>query len=924
MSRNITAIFILAASLRLAAQPILRVVTSGSNIDSVWLSGRLLQLPDNRLPIATWLENGRAPAGRIILESGEASRFRESLRLNVKFTNISRDTVRLSNVVPMGEDPRHVYITGKGDHPLSRTHLFVPGRTPVNIIVPDNAWELGYRDVRLYDEDQQPQSLYVLARRDVSSISRGARKRFETILYPGGSVAYFIWIDTYSGSWQNGLSKCFRNNHLYDLEQFDDSMYQRQDQHWIRKAYVMHLLMGWDKSFYDYTTGRFGLTDFVRKGKQLYGGDDVICIWPTWPSLGLDQRNQFDLYRDLPGGLPALRAQADSLRMLGTRFFIAYNPWDESTRKEDHLAGLEKLLRETGADGVVLDTRGSSSRELQMAADRVRPGIVMYSEGMAIPKDMPGIVSGRVHNALYYPPMLNLNKLIKPDFAIFRVAEVFKEPIRREYATAFFNGYGTEINQFAPGHPEWEPEQYRFLGKTSRILRENSSNFLSSSWTPLIRTLHDSIWVNFFPGTAGKDIYTIFHNRPEGYSGPLLNIPDASGRHVVDLWRHEELTLSSTGTVSVTLDGFPARDLGTNNEGNTGCVGVFPKVLDVVFADGILSWKSSGASVVRIWAGEPSYDKQSLQVGTSGILELHKAFSAFEGKIIIQAFDAQEELLDERVITIVPGTPIRIQRPEKTLIYSAPPRGMIRVPAGTFNWKTTHGDEFIRYPQDPVSPVAVGPLAVDKFPVTNRQFAEFMRASGYRPADTARFLKHWSNGSPVRGEEDLPVVYVTIEDAHAFARWAGKRLPSEAEWQWAAQTPAGMEWPWKQKNPVTRKKEYVNETLTVTRLEGIEAGRCDPGNGVLKPVGSYPRGANPYGLQDLVGSVWQLTSDVYESGSYRYVIMKGGSYWLPSASWWYVQAGPRELHYRQYLLRVSPGFERNATVGFRCVADLAR
>ncbi|HOY51629.1 MAG TPA: SUMF1/EgtB/PvdO family nonheme iron enzyme, partial [Prolixibacteraceae bacterium] len=84
----------------------------------------------------------------------------------------------------------------------------------------------------------------------------------------------------------------------------------------------------------------------------------------------------------------------------------------------------------------------------------------------------------------------------------------------------------------------------------------------------------------------------------------------------------------------------------------------------------------------------------------------------------------------------------------------------------------------------------------------------------------------------------------------------------------------------------------------------------------------YRKGANPFGLQDLVGCVWQLTNDEYLNGSYRYVIMKGGSYFKPSASWWYVQGGPRELHYRQMLLRVSPGFERNATVGFRCVRDL--
>ena len=140
---------------------------------------------------------------------------------------------------------------------------------------------------------------------------------------------------------------------------------------------------------------------------------------------------------------------------------------------------MSELIKETTADGVVLDTRGASSKELQEAADKVRTGVVMYSEGMAIPKDMPSIVSGRVHNALYYVPMLNLNKFIKPEFAIYRVAELFKEPIQREFATSFFNGYGTELNIFAPGMPDWADEQYKYLGKTSRILRENTTSF---SW----------------------------------------------------------------------------------------------------------------------------------------------------------------------------------------------------------------------------------------------------------------------------------------------------------------------------------------------------------------------------------------------------------------------------------------------------------
>ena len=202
-------------------------------------------------------------------------------------------------------------------------------------------------------------------------------------------------------------------------------------------------------------------------------------IWPTWPRLGLDQRNQWDMYRDLPGGLDEIRRQVRFARSVGTRYFIAYNPWDESTRREDHLTGMEDMLRKLDADGVVLDTWGQSSREFQGAADRVKPGIIMFSEGMAVPKDMPGIVAGRVHDAIYMPPPLNLNKLIKPDFAIYRVIQVAEGRIHREIAVAFFNGYGSELNIMRPGRPDWIDEELAYLGRTTKILRENSSAFLS-------------------------------------------------------------------------------------------------------------------------------------------------------------------------------------------------------------------------------------------------------------------------------------------------------------------------------------------------------------------------------------------------------------------------------------------------------------
>jgi len=134
-----------------------------------------------------------------------------------------------------------------------------------------------------------------------------------------------------------------------------------------------------------------------------------------------------------------------------------------------------------------------------------------------------------------------------------------------------------------------------------------------------------------------------------------------------------------------------------------------------------------------------------------------------------------------------------------------------------------------------------------------------------------------------------------------YAAWAGKRLPSEAEWQLAAQGVDGRKWPWG---------------------DQMDQGRCNPGGIGLTDVDAYARGSSPYGVRDLVGNAWQLTDDVYENGSYTFVIIRGGSYFDPDSSRWYVKGGPQPLDRTQMLLLMSPGYNRCSTVGFRCVKDI--
>lgn len=812
--------------------------------------------------------------------------------------NNTGDTVDIENIVPFGETGEHLYLTSTGPWALARAKIFRPGLGPVGVILPDNAWELGYGAIFLNDD----LSLCALARRTKSDHAEW--RRYRTIVYPGGNVEYTLWVDEYSGEWQNGLKLMFQDRYLYDLESFADTLYQRHDLNWIRHDYIIGLQFAWNQEYYNWQKQEYTVGSFLERGKRLFGGYDVIGLWPTWPRLGVDQRNQWDLFSDLPGGLKQLKSFSQQWKKEGTKFFICYNPWDESTRTENPYAGMAKLIGATDADGVVLDCHGASSYQLQKAADSIKPGVIMYSEGMAVVADMPGIVAGRVHDAIYLPPPLNLNKLIRPDFAIFRVCQIHDGRIRREASIALFNGYGTELNTFAPGQFDNMEEDLIYLGMTTRILRENTSNFLSWQWTPLLPTFADSIWVNKWP-QENKTVYTVFSLIPEGFKGPLFEETPKAGFHLVSLWRHEELEWAEKDGkyyIPVTTSSFNSFDLNTRSEGNIDCIAQLPDLIKVRLFNGILSIEAISGDEIRVWAGNPSYQNDHNAVMEPGIhkLNIQESFGNYEGKLVVQLF-SENELADEKIVTLEPGSPRLVGVVEKKTAISKAPDGMILISAGSFAFKAENTDQFIPYPDtpEPVN-ITLPSFYIDKYPVTNREFYEFIKSADYQPDDTVNFLKHWVNGKVPKDLEDHPVVYISLEDARSYAAWAGKRLPTEVEWQYAAQGRKGLIWPW------------GNE---------FDSLRCNNASGKTSSVNKFPQGKSPFGIMDLVGNVWQLTSDVYSNGTYYFVILKGGSCYKPTSSWWYVKGGPQPNTWHQQLLLVAPSFDRNATVGFRCVKD---
>ena len=131
-------------------------------------------------------------------------------------------------------------------------------------------------------------------------------------------------------------------------------------------------------------------------------------------------------------------------------------------------------------------------------------------------------------------------------------------------------------------------------------------------------------------------------------------------------------------------------------------------------------------------------------------------------------------------------------------------------------------------------------FAIDRYPVTNRQFAEFCQATGHPPRP------HWRGGKPLEAVNDHPVTNVNKADAEAYAAWAGKRLPTEAEWEKAARGTDGRVFPWGDEfDP-----------------EACQWNREKTGNGPgTAPVDAHPKGASPYGVLDLIGNVAEWCAD---------------------------------------------------------------
>jgi formylglycine-generating enzyme len=246
---------------------------------------------------------------------------------------------------------------------------------------------------------------------------------------------------------------------------------------------------------------------------------------------------------------------------------------------------------------------------------------------------------------------------------------------------------------------------------------------------------------------------------------------------------------------------------------------------------------------------------------------------------------------------------------------SAPPRKQI-----ADDMVFVHGGEYT-IGDDRARQVTLAPFRIDRHEVTNRQFEQFVRATSYATTaerEGAAWIYRggdpdWSYvrgadwrhplgpGSGIERASDHPVVLVSWYDANAYARWAGKRLPTEAEWEVAARGGAPPHF--------ARHSNAAPTNANVWQGHWPERNSLADGFFYTAPVGSFA--PNRIGLYDMIGNVWEWTSDAYDSQE-TLRVARGGS-WFCSAN--YCGA------YREGFRGKSPPDHAFNNVGFRCAVS---
>ncbi len=579
---------------------------------------------------------------------------------------------------------------------------------------------------------------------------------------------------------------------------------------WVRRCFTAHKILLWDERFHDRRSGTWLVEDYVDAFEARFGSLDGVILWHAYPNLGFDRRNQFDFWRCMPCGLQGLADVTSRLHARGIRVLLAYNPWDMETRREDRddAACLADLVTQVDADGLYLDTLSSAGRDLSAALEDARPGIVLQSQAPVPPERLADHRMGWAESwDDSWAPGVFANRILDRRHMI-HVVRRWMADHTAEIQLAWMNGVGMVVweNVFGSWNG-WRDRDAVQWNLASQVLRRWSRHICEGTWTPLACMPAPSVFASSWE-LDGIRLWTLINRNRQPVSGVRLPVSTAAA---CDPVAGRQLAIKDH---QVAID-IPAAGLGA----------VVEEAVDSDFLEG----------------------------------------QANRHRQLDHARHEQSRLVP-RARTL-PGPPVSGQEPDGVACVT----GGAHVRRTRFRLRECGMYESARAGES-TGPVLPGlhslvsleftedlsPFAIDRYSVTVAAYRRFVEETGYSPDAPGFFLE------PGAGPHE-PVTRVDPDDARAYASWLGRRLPTEAEWQRAAE------------------------------------------DGLL--------GDDPV-------RVWNWTEPEMSDGRTRFCVVKGGSHHHCATSDWYADGGVHDAAFAAKYLLMWSGLDRCATIGFRTAVDL--
>jgi len=643
---------------------------------------------------------------------------------------------------------------------------------------------------------------------------------------------------------------------------YSDARYADPRTSWAQHAFIQPQAMVEDRYLYDPVAGRYTVDRYLDDLKARFGGIDAVLIWPTYPNIGVDDRNQIDMLRAMPGGVEGVKTMVADFHRRGVRVLFPFMLWDLGTRDPGGPwpTALAGLMAQVGADGMNGDTQDGVPLAFSLAADAAGHPLAFQPEGPPHDEALAWNLMSWGQYAFDFVPKVDRFRWLEPRHMV-NISDRWNRSKTDDLQYAFFNGEGWESWENIWGI--WNGVTPRDGEATRRVatLERGVASFLTSAdWEPFYPTQRFGVFASRWP-KGDQTVWTLVNRNEYDVDGAQLIVPAGEGLRWFDLYHGVELTAAVKGDKAILS----------------------------------LPIEAKGYGAVLAIRGEPD-------AATRALLATMKAMTAKP----LAAFDDTVVTLAQTIAPIAPTRP-----------YALAPDGMVEIPAAAFVFKVQGleiegGDKVgvdVAYPWEPTPRrfhehvLDIKRFFIDRTPVTNQRFKAFLDAARYHPADDANFLKAWTNGTYPDGGAERPATWVSLEDARAYCAWAGKRLPHEWEWQYAAQGNDGRAYPWGDD----------------WRADAVPAPDKSRVLTSPDPVEAHPAGASPFGVLDLVGNVWQWT-DEYKDEHTRAAVLRGGSFYRPQGSIWYFpQAWRNDQHGK--LLLMAPGRDRSGTIGFRCAAD---